>query len=153
LATCADLDARAVALAAHACAELKVQGEAAAAVERIAHLKYEGADTALPIALGDKAAMAADFQAAHLAHFGFQDTSRAIVVARLTVQAAAAHHSETSPPSSAIAPTTAAPIAYASIYAHGDLRDAPVYPRDSLPADFLVEGPALILEQGATTFI
>src|SRR5262245_54710404 len=57
------------ALAAEARADLAGQGVAASRVVKRVHLKYEGTDTALPVALGSAAEMTGEFEAAYRKQF------------------------------------------------------------------------------------
>lgn len=162
LSSCTDLETRAAALSARVGGELEAQGQAAPNIIAIAHLKYEGADTSLPIALADKSAMAQRFHQAHLAQFGFRDEGRPIIVAALSVEATSASpetpvigsaQASHSSPRTTHAAITHTPIAHVPVRTRARLHQAPVYARETIPAGFSVDGPALILEQGATTFI
>jgi len=131
-----------------------------------ANLKYEGADFALPIPHADQAALQAAFEAEHVKRFGFTDPDRAIVVASLTAEAVAR---TLAPPASSPA-ATANPAAGADVaptyageeaggprsialYTDGGAHEAPAYQRAQLVQGFRCDGPALILEQGATTYV
>lgn len=122
-----------------------------ARVTLTANLKYEGADSALPVALGDD--MGAAFEAEHKKRFGFTDPNRAIIVASLSAEAiASAPH----PPAPAItaAATTHAADDQIALYAEGGWsEDGRVYARDALKPGRDIDGPCLVLEQGATTYI
>ena len=149
-----DLHARASALSARAAEPLKAQG--AGEIETIvtANLKYDGADSALPIpyAGGD---LAKAFEAEHRKRFGFVDPARAIVVASLSVEAVAPNQYG-SPASSRDGPDPAGgtPAAhYVSLRANEANHEAPVLERRRLQPGFTADGPALVLEQGATTFV
>ena len=50
------------------------------------HLRYAGTDTALPVQAGDAPAMAARFEAAHRARFGFVSRGRDIIVESVVVK-------------------------------------------------------------------
>jgi 5-oxoprolinase (ATP-hydrolysing) len=152
LAAAHDLKARAEGLAQHAREALLAQGVAAPQVNLIAHLKYEGADSALPIAYADPDTLTAAFTEAHLRRFGFADPARAIIVATLSAEAIApaAQQAQTQ---SAPTATQNAPRAHAPLRASGTTHNAPVYERTALAAGAEIDGPALILERGATTFV
>ncbi len=116
-----------------------------------ANLKYEGADFTLPIPLTGKD-LATAFEAEHKKRFGFTDSARAIVLASLTAEAVAQDGS----PTARTRPATLAgdtPAIQASIYVAGALHHAAVHLRDALPANFTCNGPALIIENGATTYV
>ncbi len=155
LADAADLNVRAAALSARAAARLKAQAARQVETTTIVNLKYDGADSALPIALeaGD---LAKAFEAEHRKRFGFADPARAIVVASLSSEAVA-RTQYGSPASSGLAlhaaGVTPAPHARVLLGANGQNHEAPVFERTQLAAGDTIDGPALILEQGATTFV
>ncbi|MBX3509842.1 MAG: hydantoinase B/oxoprolinase family protein [Hyphomonadaceae bacterium] len=146
-----NLPAAAEALAQRARAALR-EASGAVSVELSAHLKYEGADSALPIPLAAPADMARAFEAEHRIRFGFIDRGRTIRVAALSAEAIA--RSET--PALTLASNQkpgAGPLAAVSITASGVTHAAPAFERTALAPGFAVAGPALILENGATTYI
>ena len=142
-----DLRDRASALARRAAAALQGAGIETTIT---ANLKYDGADSTLPLPLG--ADLAAAFEAEHKKRFGFTDRARAIVVASLTAEAVA--HNE---PGALTAPlpnvAEGAVRETYRLFADGAEHRAPVFDRDSIMADQEINGPALILENGATTFV
>ncbi|MBC7768713.1 MAG: hydantoinase B/oxoprolinase family protein [Phycisphaerales bacterium] len=147
-----DLTARAEALSARARADIKAERTD---VSITANLKYEGADSTLAIPLSADDLTAA-FEAEHKTRFGFTDAARAIIVASLSAEAVAQTDCRL-PAGNAVAaaPTDAGkmPAVRLSLYADGSAQDAPVFDRSQLTTDFAAPGPALILEQGATTYV
>lgn len=143
-----DLEGRAAALCAKARRELS--GGAAADVVTV-NLRYDGADTALPLPLADAAALRAAFEAEHQRRFGFVDPSRAIVVASLSAEAVI---SANAPEPAGRAPEgNAAPRASVRVVLDGVEVAAAVFHRAALPPDFETDGPAIVLEEGATTYV
>ncbi len=162
-----DLATRAEALGAKARTQLASDN---AAVSITANLKYEGADSALPIPF-DSPNHTAAFEAEHRKRFGFTDPARAIIVASLTAEAVAAREITSGPP----APSPASVVGprdtkealgatgdagegaggpdHVLIHSGGQSQRAPVYSRGALAPDFTTAGPALILEEGATTYV
>ena len=71
-------------------AEVAAQGVEAAdiAVTAWAHLRYDGTDTALPVALGEAGAMRDAFEALHRQRFGFVSPEKGVTIAALEVEAA-----------------------------------------------------------------
>jgi 5-oxoprolinase (ATP-hydrolysing) len=67
---------------------LAEQDAAAGDVVRRAYLNYQDADAALPVPLGELAAMKAGFEAAHRRLFGFVEPDRSVVIASVEVEAA-----------------------------------------------------------------
>lgn len=157
LADATDLESRVSALAAKATGAIETQRASDTSVEAAIHLKYEGADTALPVLYRPHAQpsqLAEAFEAEHKKRFGFIDPARAIIVASISAEAVAL--SETLPAVAerpTVAGMTPEPRALISLRANGETRNAPAFERSNLHAGFTIDGPALILEQGATTFV
>lgn len=126
------------------------EGEITPAVT--AHLRYDGGEATIPVAWAEPAVLKAAFETAHRQRFGFIDPDRAIVIARLSVEAAArgADAGE-----AAVDLPEAAPKAtpQAQVRVGGKLRSIPTLRRDTLPAGYSIDGPALIIEAGATTLV
>ncbi len=155
-----DFAQRAEALAEKACAALILQGAPPGSVQvaLTAHVKYEGADSALPLAFAAAEALALAFEAEHRKRFGFIDRTRPVVIASLSAQAVSQDKRDHGPPaSSPAAPASASEDAggqyLVTLVANGVSHQAAAYQRTSLSAGFAFNGPALILEQGATTFV
>ncbi|HRO03450.1 MAG TPA: hydantoinase B/oxoprolinase family protein, partial [Terricaulis sp.] len=153
-----DVSARAATLAEEARSQLSGKHEGAVSVTLSANLKYEGADSALPVPFGAPAAMHAAFEAEHKQRFGFTDSARAIIIGSLTAEAVA--QADLGPPAPSPASATSAKLereAPPRMRARGRAlppsREAPVYARASLAPGFTCDGPALILENGATTYV
>lgn len=147
-----DLSARAEALSAQAREALAARGVAVDVTELTAYLRYDGAEASLPITWADADMMKAAFEAAHLSRFGFLDLGRAILVAKLSAEAIG--HDETPPKRADVSPGSApTPMAAVSLRIGGREHSAQVYRRDALPARFEFGGPALVLENGATTLV
>ncbi len=117
-----------------------------------AHLRYDGGEATIPVEWSDAASLQAAFESAHRQRFGFIDPNRQIIIARISAETigrgADANDAVADLPTSAPAhvPTAAVRIA-------GALRDIPALRRETLPAGFVLQGPALVLETGATTFV
>ncbi len=147
-----DLSARAEALSTQAGEALRARGITVDVTELTAYLRYDGAEAALPITWADVDAMKAAFDAAHLSRFGFLDPARAILVAKLSAEAIG---HDVTPEPAVVASSVGAPKPTATVQLRISGRDhaAPVYRRDELPAGSEFSGPALVLENGATTFV
>jgi 5-oxoprolinase (ATP-hydrolysing) len=152
-----ELDAVAVDLAAGAAAELARQGlgmggEHVAATRR-AHLKYAGTDTALPVPLGPAADMMAAFEAAYRQHFAFLMPGKAIVVEAVSVELVARRsHVEFAPSWPAVSGETGGDGSV-PIFMDGRWRTAALVLRRDLQPGRVVDGPALIAEDYATTVV
>jgi 5-oxoprolinase (ATP-hydrolysing) len=141
-------------LAGEARAELERQGAAAAriAIERRAHLRYEGTDTALVVDYGAPQEMRAAFEAAYRARFSFVMEGRPLVVEALSVEARA----PAEPPAEPLAPPAAGapqPARIVRMYSAGAWRETPVYRREALGPGAALEGPAIVAEANATTVV
>ncbi len=152
LATAHALAERAEALAKRARTALENQGGEAIEVTLTAQLKYAGADAALPIALAASAIMATAFEAEHAKRFGFTD-SRAIMVAALSAEAVARGGEAAAAPPAPASSAAALPLDTVQLRCNGRAHATPVYQRAALAAGFRAAGPALVLEQGATTLV
>ncbi len=76
---------------------LAAQGAQAGEVERRLRLRYDGADAALPIGLGDVATVKAAFEDAHQRLFGFVEPDRTVLIASVEVEAEAVDPSSSPP--------------------------------------------------------
>ncbi|MBO0772797.1 MAG: hydantoinase B/oxoprolinase family protein, partial [Actinobacteria bacterium] len=163
-------------LAAAALAELADAGVPAgrARATRRAHLRYQGTDTALPVPLGGVAEMTAGFEQAYRQQFSFLMPDKQVLVEALSVEASAA------PEPPAPAPLGASPggrppqtpprgrgedggraasagdcagTATVPMYLSGSWRDVPLARRQDLAPGWRADGPALIVEDFATTVV
>src|SRR5262249_52409062 len=137
------------ALAAEARADLAGQGVSASRVVKRVHLKYEGTDTALPVALGSAAEMTGEFEAAYRKQFSFLMPGRKLVAEALSVEAIAGGEDIPEKPVSEKA--RAAPAERVRMFTGGRWHEAPLYRREHLAPGQSIEGPAIIAEANATT--
>ena len=119
---------------------------------KIVNVKIDGSDTALPIAFGTAADIRAAFVALHKKTFGFEPASTQLIVESVRLEAAG----EMAAPALA-APQTgrapAAPVAMVQLWVERRFREAPAYRRSELASGQRIDGPALVIEDGATTVI
>ncbi|HEY7248805.1 MAG TPA: hydantoinase B/oxoprolinase family protein, partial [Xanthobacteraceae bacterium] len=117
---------------------------------------YDGADSTLPIPFADAPTLAKAFEAEHRKRFGFTDPERAVIVGSLTAEAVQSADMDRRRPAgmrrSRPARTPAVHNSVALV-ANGALHQAPAFDRTALAPKFTINGPALILEQGATTYV
>ena len=183
------LDAAGLA-AAHQClatlgdaaqAEVVAQGVPAVNIRRVERLllRYQGTDTALPVAPAGPAAMREAFEAAYRQRFAFGLPDRGLVIEAASVEAIGV--SQGVGPGSAGTPQPGLgdgrPSPLAPVPVHAPLqvpvpaplqvqmhcapddgsadawRDAALHQREQLPAGAAVPGPAVIAEHNATTVI
>ena len=150
----AEADDTIATLRAAAESALAQQGVAPADISTIitAHLRYDGGEATIPVEWSNPAALQSAFESAHRQRFGFIDPKRPIIIARISAEAigrgADAADAATDLPDSAPAITPKATVRIA-----GAAREIPALRRETLPAGFSLQGPALILETGATTSV
>jgi 5-oxoprolinase (ATP-hydrolysing) len=144
-------------LSAEAMAEVAAQGVADDAIRliRTAHLKYQGTDTPLPVALDASAVMADAFARQHHQHFGFVMPDCPLVVDAVSVEAVGSGAS--------IDPAAAAPIPVApslprlnrtaSTWLNGAWQTVPIEQRSALRPGDCLAGPAILVEATSTTVV
>jgi 5-oxoprolinase (ATP-hydrolysing) len=143
------------ALAEAARAEVAGQGVAAAAitVHRRVHLRYQGTDTALVVALDAAAAMTAAFEAAYRRRFAFLMEGRPLVIEAVSVEAVGAGERHDAAHAAAEpAPHQPEPTARVRVHA-GQWHEAGLFVREQLAAGATIDGPAIIAERNATTVV
>ena len=140
-------------LASEAREELVAQGVPTEkiSVKRKAHLKYEGTDTALVVALGPLADMAREFEAAYRKQFSFLMPGKPLVVEALSVEAIAA--GDPIQEGTLERKGKANPAETVRMFTGGRWHEAPLYRRADLGAGSRVDGPAIIAEANATTVL
>ncbi|MCX7360195.1 MAG: hydantoinase B/oxoprolinase family protein [Alphaproteobacteria bacterium] len=149
----ADLKVCAADLAQRAGAALDLRDPTQFVVSVTANLKYDGADSTLPIPFTDVSGLASAFEAEHHKRFGFTDSTRPIVVASLSAEAVVVARSPGAAAARQKPSTKPAPLRLVNVTEDGVSTTAPVYLRQHLPAGFQQRGPSVILENGATTYI
>jgi 5-oxoprolinase (ATP-hydrolysing) len=141
------------ALAEEAEAALHAQDVPLVSVRRevVVLTKYRGSDTALPLPLAsDAAALRAAFETAHQTRFGFTTPGVDILVDAVSVDAVGAPAGATE---TRLDVAAAQPETVASIRIAGASVEARVLHRAALHRASCIDGPAIILDQGATTVI
>ena len=143
-------------LTAAARSELLGQGvdEAAINIVRRLYLRYEGTDTALPVAWAEQAEMEAAFEAAYRQRFSFLMPGRVLVIESAVVEAIGNGEEAVA---SFAAPRAAgevlAPADTTRVHVGHEWRDAPLYrSADLRPGDTII-GPAVLTDANATTVI
>ncbi|MGH1367068.1 MAG: hydantoinase B/oxoprolinase family protein [Maritimibacter sp.] len=137
-------------IAAQARAETEAQDVEDLREHWAAYLKYQGSHQSLQVDFSNETQMRADFEAAHLARFGFISPERPVEFEMLTVEAIG---------STGEAPRTRAPKsdmtpkAKVRQWRDGAWAEVPLFDRDHLPAGVKIEGPAVVCESTGTTLI
>jgi 5-oxoprolinase (ATP-hydrolysing) len=147
-------------------------------IARRAHLRYEGTDTALAVPLGPEPEMTAAFEQAYRQHFSFLMRGKTIMVEAVSVEVAAGPEpSVLAGPEGAVATPGMSPLAGRAgvtaghtpgrpgpgceagrgasvrLHAAGEWVDAPLARRSGLRPGDRLAGPALIVEDFATTVL
>ncbi|CAA7624232.1 hydantoinase B/oxoprolinase family protein [Magnetospirillum sp. UT-4] len=147
---------RAVAdLEAAARCELERQGVERADMRcrRRALVRYKGSDTALELDLADREGLEAAFADAHRTRFGFVMDDRPLVVEAVSVEATGGGEPAEEPVCRRTRAGPPIPLGATRLYADGAWREAPVFARAVLQPDDVVAGPAMIVEDTATTIV
>jgi 5-oxoprolinase (ATP-hydrolysing) len=142
-------------LAKAAKAELVSQGveEKGIRVLRRVHLKYEGTDTALIVALGSADEMRKQFELAYQKQFSFLMPGKGLIVEAVSVEALSSGVpdrpvSGVGNRSKAVSPETTA-----RMFTGGQWHETPLYRREKLVPGQKVDGPAIVAEANATTVV
>ncbi|MCV6574436.1 MAG: hydantoinase B/oxoprolinase family protein [Cohaesibacter sp.] len=150
----ADIQTEHDAILAKNLADLAQQGipkEEAKHIPRL-HLRYDGTDTTLPIALTDAATMTAKFEEAHKKQFGFVFEGKQIVVEAIEVESIGGG-SDLVEPDLALSAQQATASEKSSFFSGGKAHDISIFKRSDLKPGNRVSGPALIMEPHQTIVI
>ncbi|MFJ3405506.1 hydantoinase B/oxoprolinase family protein [Promicromonospora sp. NPDC090134] len=140
-----------------------VPAEAGVVVNRRVHLRYDGTDTTVVVRLGGLDAMVDQFEAAHRTMYSFL-LDRALVVEAISVESVALTAQPDLSASGLSAPGTRPdvgagttdsepPVETVRVFAGGAWHDCPLYRRESLAPGQVVVGPAVLVEENATTVV
>ncbi|HLS59213.1 MAG TPA: hydantoinase/oxoprolinase family protein, partial [Paracoccaceae bacterium] len=138
-------------------AELAAQGLAPDHVASRArlHLRYEGTDTALPVAFDarDTDAARADFETAHASRFGFVTPEKPVIVEAVELEAFEA--TPPAPPETGTdpIPSESEPAYTAPVFCSGAWQDAAIHHREALHPGHRIAGPALVIEPNQTIVV
>ena len=154
-ATLVDVRNKLAVLADAARSELESQqlGQGAVTVHQRVHVKYEGTDTALIVALGDIQSIDTAFERAYQQRFAFLMQGKAKVVEAVSVEAIISGDVPAEPRHT-VHPERAVPSRETvRMYSSGQWRDALLVVRGDMRPGDVVPGPAIIAEQNATTVV
>ncbi len=135
--------------------ELAGQGVARAAirVSVLAHLRYLGTDSALPVPLGTLAELKSAFEALHRQRFGFVSPDKPIEIEAIEVEALGGGDHPREPDLPLSIDELPEPRTTTRVFTGGAWHDAPVYLRDGLRPGDCIAGPALIIEPHQTVVV
>jgi 5-oxoprolinase (ATP-hydrolysing) len=122
-------------------------------IERV-HLRYEGTDSAIVVLFDSIDGMREQFESAYKRRFSFLMPSKELVVEAISVEALG--HSDAPPEvlheigkrDHAIVPDE-----MARMFSGGEWRETGIYKRDAIAPGDIINGPAIIAEQNATTVV
>jgi len=137
------------------------QGPGGLSITRQAHLRYEGTDTALAVPLGPVPEMIAAFEHGYRQHFSFLMPDKTIMVEAVSVEVAAGPEPAVLAGPAGVTATpgghgpggAAGQAASARLHAAGEWVAAPLARRSGLRPGDRLTGPALIVEDFATTVV
>jgi 5-oxoprolinase (ATP-hydrolysing) len=136
--------------------ELLAQGVAPGRITlvRRVHLRYEGTDSAIIVLFSDSEGMKAQFETAYKQRFSFLMPSKALVVEAVSAEAIGASGAPAEALQAA-APRDGAPAPRETVrmFDGGSWHDTGLYQRGELCVGDLIEGPAIIAEDNATTVL
>ncbi|HET8608826.1 MAG TPA: hydantoinase B/oxoprolinase family protein [Burkholderiales bacterium] len=137
--------------------EIAQQGIAASDIveRRRVHLRYSGTDTALIVNYGSIGEMTERFEHAYQGRYSFLMPDRALIIEAVSVEAIGKTHTivETATAAAAAAARTPEPIATLPMFSGGRTHPTPVHHRDVLAPGAMIDGPAIIAENHATTIV
>ncbi len=139
-------------LAHEASSDIAAQGGEAAETKATAHIRYEGSDTTLPIALASYDDMVGSFAEIHARLYGFGFEGKPLIVDSLEVEAASA------PACARLQmpehePAKAPPLRNARFYSQGAWREAAIRQIDGIASGEKIAGPALLIEPHQTVVV
>src|SRR6476660_583887 len=148
-------EALAAPLAEDATEELVSQGVARDGIRIgvLAHLRYLGTDTALPVPLGTHAELKSAFEAMHRQRFGFVGADKAIEIEAIEVDALGGGGHPQEPDLPLSLGEVPEPQTTTRLFTGGSWHDVPVLMRESLMPGHRIAGPALIIEPHQTVVV
>jgi 5-oxoprolinase (ATP-hydrolysing) len=120
-----------------------------------AHVRYAGTDTALMVDAGSLslADMKSAFEAAHKARFGFVDSTKALVVEAVSVEAIGGGAKFAEPLLPATSRPLPPPARTTRFFSAGAWQEAAIFAREALAPGHQVSGPAIVIEPHQTVVV
>src|SRR6056297_3564516 len=140
-------------LTAEVLQEMRTQGVAEAETRPRLHLRYDGTDTALPVAYETPEQARADFEAAHLAQFGFTTPATPVIIESAEVEAVDSAAPDAPEDARAMQEAEAQSDTHTRMFCNGAWTSAQVFRRAALSPGTRVTGPALIIEDNQTIVV
>ena len=136
-------------------AELEGQGvpRAGIRVSVLAHLRYLGTDSALPVPIGTLVELKSTFEAMHRQRFGFTSPDKPIEIEAIEVEALGGGDHPHEPDMPLSIDEIPEPQTTTRLFTGGAWHDAPVFLRAGLEPSHCIAGPALIIEPHQTVVV
>jgi N-methylhydantoinase A len=126
------------------------------ALSYVANMRYQGQSWQLNVPIELNATLEQIEEAFHDAYhdvYGYSRREMVVELVYLRVLASASIDKPDVARAKHDPATTAAPFAHQPVYFDGAFHETPLYRRDALRADTMIDGPAIIEEAGATTVL
>jgi 5-oxoprolinase (ATP-hydrolysing) len=117
------------------------------------HLRYQGTDSALPVASGTLEDIRTTFEAAHKQRFGFTDPERSIIIEAIEVETGGGGADAQEPELALTQSPAPGPHARTRFFSDRTWHEADIYLRQQLEPGHEVAGPALIIEANQTVVV
>ncbi|MDH3695269.1 MAG: hydantoinase B/oxoprolinase family protein, partial [Gammaproteobacteria bacterium] len=118
------------------------------------HIRYDGTDSALIVDAGSLQDMVQQFESTYRERFGFVMQGKALIIEAISVEAVGKTADVTQETIKTIPREgVLEPIKNVELFSSGQSHSTPAYDRDTLQTDDKIDGPAIIIEQNATTIV
>jgi 5-oxoprolinase (ATP-hydrolysing) len=118
-----------------------------------AHLRYDGTDTAVIVPVGSLAQMTSAFETEYARRFSFLMPDKTIIAEAVSVEVTGAQESLAADTTLRSAPEDGEPRQPVKMFTDGAWTDVDLLPRAALQPGRVVDGPAIIAEDLATTVV
>jgi len=122
-------------------------------VSVLAHLRYLGTDSALPVPIGTLVELKSTFEAMHRQRFGFTSPDKPIEIEAIEVEALGGGDHPHEPDMPLSIDEIPEPQTTTRLFTGGAWHDAPVFLRAGLEPSHCIAGPALIIEPHQTVVV
>jgi 5-oxoprolinase (ATP-hydrolysing) len=135
--------------------ELRRQGIADSAIlaEERLHLRYAGSDSTLAVPAGSLEDIQAAFEEAHRQRYGFVMEGKAMMIEAAEVEVIGQTETRIDPVISRERQERLQALDRSPMYVAGEWKDVPVHERSSLLPGDGIDGPAIVIEETATTVV